>query len=116
MEVLWRRGEASVNDVIEDLPRGRDLAYTTVKTVMTRLAEKGYLRRRSRAKAYVYEATRTREEFLRAASEEVLRGVLVDFGEPVLAHLIGSVPGLDRETLDRLQARIEEHRRRKGQR
>src|SRR5260370_41796515 len=58
MEVLWAAGEPlSVRAVLEDLNGARDqaLAYTTVMTVMARLAEKDVLRRTMNGKGYVYE-------------------------------------------------------------
>ncbi|MGH7405089.1 MAG: BlaI/MecI/CopY family transcriptional regulator, partial [Candidatus Methylomirabilales bacterium] len=47
MDVIWGLGRATVADVHKVLEGQREIAYTTVKTVMGRLAEKGYLRRTS---------------------------------------------------------------------
>jgi len=104
MEVIWRRGRATVQDVWQELQRDREIAYTTVKTVMSRLADKGHLHRRTRERAHVFEPTRTREAFLREVSEEVLAGLFADFGEPILAQLAAS--GADAAVLERLQALI----------
>ncbi|MER6176091.1 BlaI/MecI/CopY family transcriptional regulator, partial [Streptosporangium sp. NPDC001681] len=47
MERLWSyHRPASVRDVLEDLRRERDIAYTTVMTVMDKLQKKGLLRRK----------------------------------------------------------------------
>lgn len=108
MEVIWRRGRVTVQDVWQELRKDRELAYATVKTVMTRLAEKGHLRRRTEERAHVFEPTLTRETFLREVSEEVLAGLLADFGEPILAQLVAS--GADAAVLERLQALIAERR------
>lgn len=110
MEVIWRRRRVTVQDVWQELQRERELAYATVKTVMGRLAEKGYLRRRTEERAHVFEPTMTREAFLREVSEEVLAGLLADFGEPILAQLVAA--GGDASALERLQALIAERRRR----
>lgn len=111
MEAVWRRGRVTVQDVWRELRKERELAYATVKTVMGRLAEKGYLRRRTEERAHVFEPTRTREAFLREVSEEVLAGLFADFGEPILAQLVASAGG-DAAALERLQALIAERRRR----
>src|SRR5262245_41232988 len=62
MEVLgtFRRGEGtSVADVQTRLSRsGRELAYTTVMTVLSRLHEKGVLTRKREGKRYLYTAGR----------------------------------------------------------
>lgn len=111
MEVLWQRSRASVAEVLQALPPGRAPAYTTVKTVMSRLAEKGYLRRNIQGKAYIYEPVIGRDEFLRQVSEEVLHGLVADFGEPVVAHLVELAKRQDPAILKRLQAHIAERRK-----
>jgi predicted transcriptional regulator len=44
MTCLWQASPASARDVLDRLGRGADWAYTTVKTMLTRLAEKGAVR------------------------------------------------------------------------
>lgn len=112
MEVIWALGRATVAEVHRELSRGRELAYTTVKTVMGRLADKGHLKRKSTDRAHVYTPTKRREEFLREVGDEILTGLFVDFGEPIAAHLLETVSRLDPSSLDRLQALIEERRAR----
>ena len=59
MDVMWSAGASlSVRAVLVELNRGRSqpLAYTTVMTVMSRLAEKDVLRRTKDGRGYVYEA------------------------------------------------------------
>lgn len=113
MELVWKKGSATVNDVWQVLRKERDLAYTTVKTVMERLAEKGYLKRRVKERAYTYEPTMERDEFLKSVSEEVLEGLFVDFGEPIRAHLVKALKERDLRGIERLEALIQEERRRR---
>ncbi|MGH7253111.1 MAG: BlaI/MecI/CopY family transcriptional regulator [Candidatus Methylomirabilales bacterium] len=115
MDVIWGLGRATVADVHKVLEGQREIAYTTVKTVMGRLAEKGYLRRTSADRAHLYTPTKRREQFLREVSDEILTGLFVDFGEPIAAHLLETVTRLDPSSLDRLQALIEERRARERQ-
>jgi hypothetical protein len=69
MEAIWARGEATVHDVHERLAGAdRELAYTTVMTVMSRLAEKGLLERRKDGAAYLYMPAASKEEFTGAPS------------------------------------------------
>jgi len=59
MEVLhhvWDLGEARVAEVRERILDEREVAYTTVMTVMKKLAEKGYLKYRKEGRSYVYSA------------------------------------------------------------
>lgn len=64
MEVLWDRGEPCVvRDVVRALS-ARDLAYTTVMTVLDRLEKKGVVRRQRDGRAWRYEAASTRETYI----------------------------------------------------
>lgn len=61
-----------VRDVLEDLQRDREIAYTTVMTVMDNLYRKGLLRRERAGRAYSYTAAQSREAHTAALMEEVL--------------------------------------------
>lgn len=64
MEVLWDRGEPClVRDVVRALA-GRDLAYTTVMTVLDRLEKKDVVRRQRDGRAWRYEAVSSREGYI----------------------------------------------------
>lgn len=65
MEVLqhvWDLGRASVADVRERILENRDVAYTTVMTVMKNLADKGYLTYVREGNSYIYSPKRKAEE------------------------------------------------------
>ncbi len=119
MECLWARGQGTVSEVYKELVTRRELAYTTVKTIMERLAEKGYLRCDRRQRAYVYTPTQAREAFMRQVSDAVLSGLFQDFGATIAAHLLEeTVRQCDLDDLERLEKLIEARRRadRKGRR
>src|SRR5438445_7597026 len=54
MDRLWKRRSATVRDIVDDLARSRELAYTTVMTIMVRLHEKELLERTREGKTYLY--------------------------------------------------------------
>lgn len=54
MNHLWKLGEGSVNDVIGELPKERDLAYTSVSTILRILEQKGVLKSRKEGRGHVY--------------------------------------------------------------
>lgn len=85
MDAIWRAGEpVDVRDVMEGLNerRGEPLAYTTVMTVMSRLAEKEVLSRRKAGRAYLYEANAP--DAAGIAVNEVLRA----HGDVAVAHFL----------------------------
>src|SRR5258708_7742472 len=85
MRAMWAgKGPRSVRDVLERMNEGRakPLAYTTVMTVMARLAEKGVLRRELDGRGYVYEAA------VFDAAAIAVRSVMRDFGEAAVAQFV----------------------------
>ena len=90
MESVWRSDVAvTVRDVHDDVGRRRDLAYTTVMTVMDRLFRKKLLARSRGGRAYVYRAAMSREEHVASLLASTLdnaadrRGVLLGFVDAV---------------------------------
>lgn len=64
MEVLWEReAPATARDVARALA-ARDLAYTTVMTVLDRLTKKGFVRRERTGRAWSYTAAASREAYI----------------------------------------------------
>jgi predicted transcriptional regulator len=63
MTIVWELGECSVKDVQTHLPEGRDLAYTSVATVMKILEQKGVLASRKADRAHTYQALVSRAEY-----------------------------------------------------
>jgi predicted transcriptional regulator len=73
MERIWRLGRpVLVRDVYEELAAERTIAYTTVMTVMDKLYSKGWLRRDSRGRAYVYESVASKEAYTAQLMREAL--------------------------------------------
>ena len=73
MERLWQRGRpALVREILDDLRGDRDLAYTTVMTVMDNLHRKGWLRRERDGRAWRYEPTGSRSGYTAALMNEAL--------------------------------------------
>lgn len=103
MEDLWAHGASTVGDALARLNEmGRKLAYNTVMSVMSRLAEKGYLSRRREGRAFVYEPTHDREGFIRERAASEARQLVDDFGEAAVAGFVDSVRA-DPSLLDELE-------------
>jgi predicted transcriptional regulator len=85
MGVVWRAGRpVAVREVVDDLNESRSepLAYTTVMTVMSRLAEKEALSRRKSGRSYVYEANAP------DAAGIAVKDVLRAYGDVAVAHFV----------------------------
>ena len=71
LKVLWSLGSGTVADVREAMELNRDLAYTTVLTLLDRLETKGAVRREKKGRGYVYSAELSREAALERALERI---------------------------------------------
>ncbi|WP_066366629.1 BlaI/MecI/CopY family transcriptional regulator [Herbidospora mongoliensis] len=75
MDRMWSyRRPALVREVLDDLRRDREIAYTTVMTVMDKLHTKGLLKRWLDGRAYVYEAVTSKEAYTADLMRESLAG------------------------------------------
>ena len=72
MKVVWELESATVRDVYEALRRQREIAYTTVMTMMNILEVKGHLRKRLEGRAYVYEPVLARGQVISGMVEEFI--------------------------------------------
>jgi predicted transcriptional regulator len=88
----------TVRDVLADLNTNRDLAYTTVMTVMDNLHRKGWLVREMVSRAYVYTPTTTREQYSAQLMESALSA-----SSDSNATLVHFVQAMSAEELQALQ-------------
>lgn len=103
MERVWSRGRVTVRDVVDDLASTRQLAYTTVMTIMSRLHQKGLLRRAREGRTYVYAPALSREEFRARLSRDIVRGLVAEFGDVALAQFVAALDAVDDAHLRSLQ-------------
>jgi BlaI family transcriptional regulator, penicillinase repressor len=91
MTQLWDAGEPlTVRQVHERLSRQRDLAYTTVMTVLDRLAKKGVVTQQKADRAYKYVPAQTREEMTASVMLDALTAS--DDQDAALAYFVGRLP------------------------
>lgn len=103
MRFLWERGPSTVAEVHAALKGGRDLAYTTVLTILGRLAKKGLLERNLVGNSHVYTPAVSREEFAGDIVEGVVDGLLEAFSQPALAYFARRLRQQDEALLKELE-------------
>jgi BlaI family transcriptional regulator, penicillinase repressor len=87
MKIVWRLERATVRDVYEALRERRDVAYTTVMTMMKILEEKGYLKKSRVERAYVYKPSRPRQQVVGAMVRDFVDRVFDGAASGLLLHL-----------------------------
>ena len=91
MTRLWDAGEPlTVRQVHESLSRDRDLAYTTVMTVLDRLAKKKLVLQQKADRAYRYAPAQTREEMTAGVMLDALSAT--PDRDAALAYFMGQLP------------------------
>jgi predicted transcriptional regulator len=87
LKALWILGEANVRDVRQVLLPERKLAYTTVMTVLDRLARRGGVQRRKVGRAFIYAPVLSREFLRKAAIKELVDSFFDGSQESLLSYL-----------------------------
>ncbi len=108
MEFLWKSGPSTVAEVHAGLKGRRDLAYTTVLTILGRLAKKGLLVRSLVGNSHVYAPALSREEFAGSIVEGVVDGLLEAFSQPALAYFARRLKQQDETFLKELEKLLAE--------
>jgi len=107
MEVLWMCGECRVREVSKRLDR--DLAYTTIMTILDRLFRKNLVSRRICGRAYIYSPCVTCQEWKDKVARDVVAKLLAGpqaSREALIACLLEAVGRQDALLLRELQKRI----------
>jgi len=107
MKVVWDLEAATVRDVYERLRTRRDVAYTTVLTMMKILEQKGYVTKARADRAFVYRPARPRQQVLGGMVREFIDRVFDGASRPMLLHLVKHTKLSDKERKALLRA-IEE--------
>ena len=88
MKVLWKQHPATTRDILGQLSENINWAYTTVKTMLTRLVAKGAVSERKRANTSVYEPLISQKKARLTALRSVVDKVLDGTVEPLVHYLI----------------------------
>jgi predicted transcriptional regulator len=114
IRVLWKRREASAAEVHAALA-DRELAITTVSTILQRLEKRGIVDHRSEGRLFIYRAAVSEPDVRRSMLGSLVESVFSGDPAAVVSQLLAAQdvsPG----DLDRMHKLIDESRRRGGKR
>lgn len=103
MEIVWHEGEVTVRDVYQTLLSRREIAYTTVLTVLVNLNRKRLVARMKDGQAYLYRPTVEKSDFVWERVARVVDVLLDEFTEPTMARLAERLSPPEAESLPRAQ-------------
>lgn len=104
MQVLWETGPATCQTVQRQLKR--ELAYTTVQTMLTVLHRKGRVKRTLKEKAYVYRTAVSRKKFTGHAVRELIDRLFGGSAEGLVMNLLQEKQ-VTRDTLAKLHQLVD---------
>ncbi len=101
LRLVWENGEATVQQVVDNLPPDRSITYATVQTLLRRLEQKGYLRHDVRGKAHVFYAAVKRQEVISRSVGDFINRLFGGDPVPLVQYLAehGAVSEADIERL-----------------
>lgn len=106
LKLVWELGEATVNDVRDRILEERDVAYTTIMTVMKNLADKGYLTYEKDGRTYVYRPARSADEVRHSLLRELM-GKVFEGSASALVQTLVQHEELSEQERERIQALID---------
>ena len=107
LRVLWREDEATVAQVQEALRSERDLALTTVATLLSRMEARGIVARRTEGRQFVYRAAIGEQDVRRSMVAALMDRLFAGDPKALVHHLIDE-GRIDADELSRIEALLEE--------
>lgn len=88
MKIIWNRKSCATRDVIEAAQNESDWTPSTIKTLLRRLVEKGYLKTQQVGSCFLYRPTQPALKVLLHMADELLNRAVEGTVGPVLAHMV----------------------------
>lgn len=109
MNVVWNSQTCSVREVLEQIRKEKELAYTTVATILTRLHDKGLLKRSEKNSVVYYSPKISREDFGKKVAGSFFTNFFQSFGDTAIASFAESIEELSKEKKDYFLKLLEKH-------
>ena len=108
LKIIWGNGSCTVRDVRDRLEEdGRELAYTSVMTIMTIMTRKGYLERSKAGTCYMYSPLLRRESATRGMLGDLVERLFNGSAAAAMQHLL-ETGDIDDSELEELKEYIEQ--------
>jgi predicted transcriptional regulator len=106
MQVLWRKGPATVQQILDALPGPSILAYNTILTTIRILERKGYVEHAKDGRAHVYTPLVAQEEATRSEIRHLVGRFFRNSHEDLVLNILED-RGVDPEEIERLRRMLE---------
>jgi len=114
LKVLWQNGPSTVREVLGELNKTRNRAYTSVMTMMNLMVEKGQLRRDQQGRAFVYRPASAQRAVLSEIVDNLV-GKAFDGSSSSLVAALLDKSQLSDDEVEEIKKTITEYQEQKGQ-
>ncbi len=90
LQVLWKKGKATVRDVHEELLKSKEAGYTTTLKIMQIMHEKGLVERDATAKTHIYHALISQEQAQQTALDKIISTVFEGSTSELVIQALGN--------------------------
>lgn len=111
LEVLWKHPDSGVGAVHEALKPERDLAYTTIATMLRKMEARGLVTHREEGRSFLYRAAVAADDVNRSAGEHFVERLFEGSLADAVSHLL-TTREVSREELNQLEKLIRDAKRR----
>jgi len=109
MNIVWERGEVSASEVRRLLSQTRKVARNTVRTLLERMEEKGWLTHRAEGRTFLYAAAQPRQDTIGQKVHKIVETVCGGSAETLVSALL-DYRGLYPEELKRIRQLLDQAR------
>src|SRR5262245_49580204 len=114
MEIVWERGEVTATEVRRVLSLTRKVARNTVRTLLERMEDKGWLKHRVEGRTFLYAAARPRRDTVGQKVREIVETVCGGSPETLVTALL-DYRGLRPDELKRIRQLLDQAKARRSQ-
>ncbi len=104
LRLIWQLQQATVKQVLDNLPKERDITYATVQTLLRRLEKKGYIKHSLKGKAYLFSPAVKQKDVISKKVSDFLDRLFGGDSLPLMQYLAehGKLTARDIENLKKL--------------
>ncbi len=108
MEILWAKGPMSGRDLHLEISQRKEIAYTTTRTVLDRLSQKGFVKKDRTSGMITFSPRISRERYRGAVAEDLVQRAFDASPDLAVSAISGLFPRMTKTELDRLEQLIKE--------
>ncbi|MBN2326342.1 MAG: BlaI/MecI/CopY family transcriptional regulator [Candidatus Omnitrophica bacterium] len=109
MRTVWEKKSCAARDICEDLCEPNDWSVSTVKTILARLVDKGFLNTTQIGNSFLYKPARSAMKTLTSAADHLLDNTLEGTTGPLLSYMVKNSK-LTEEDIDELISLLKKHK------